>query len=80
MIPKVIHYCWFGNNKKSRLIRKCIKSWKKYCKDYKIIEWNETNFNIEINDYVSEAYREKKWAFVSDYARLWIIYNYEEFI
>lgn len=76
MIPKVIHYCWFGNNKKSRLIRKCIKSWKKYCKDYTIIEWNETNFNIEINDYVSEAYREKKWAFVSDYARLWIIYNY----
>lgn len=76
MIPKVIHYCWFGNNNKSRLVKKCIKSWKKYCPEYKIIEWNETNFNLECNDYVIEAYKHKKWAFVSDYVRLWVIYNY----
>lgn len=76
MIPKVIHYCWFGGNEKSKLIKKCMKSWKKYCLDFEIKEWNESNFDIEINDYVKEAYQQKKWAFVSDYARLWIIYNY----
>lgn len=76
MIPKTIHYCWFGGNPKSKLIKKCIKSWKKYCPDYEIKEWNERNFNVNINDYVKEAYQEKKWAFVSDYARLWIVYNY----
>lgn len=76
MIPKVIHYCWFGGNEKSKLIKKCIRSWKKYCPDYEIKEWNENNFNININDYVKEAYQEKKWAFVTDYARLWIVYNY----
>ena len=75
-IPKIIHYCWFGENPKSKLIKKCIKSWKKYCPDYEIIEWNESNFDININDYVKEAYQEKKWAFVTDYARLWVIYNY----
>ena len=73
---KVIHYCWFGKNPKSELIKKCIISWKNLCPDYKIIEWNEDNFNININNYVKEAYKAKKWAFVSDYARLWIIYNY----
>lgn len=75
MIPKVIHYCWFGKNKKSKLIKKCIKTWKKYCPDYKIVEWNEDNFNVNCNKYVKEAYENKKWAFVSDYARLWILYN-----
>ena len=74
-IPKTIHYCWFGGNPKSKIINKCIKSWKKYCPDYQIIEWNESNFDINCNKYVSEAYQNKKWAFVSDYARLWIIYN-----
>ena len=78
-IPKVINYCWFGNNPKSLLIIKCINSWKKYFPDYKIIEWNEKNFNININKYVSDAYKNKKWAFVSDYARIWIIYNYGGF-
>lgn len=58
-------------------MRKCIKSWKKYCPDYKIVEWNEKNFDIQGScDYVREAYREQKWAFVSDYVRLWIIYNF----
>ena len=76
MIPKVIHYCWFGHNPKSELMLRCIASWKKYCPDYEIIEWNEENFEISQNDYAREAYEEKKWAFVTDYARLWIIYNH----
>lgn len=76
MIPKVIHYCWFGRGEKSPLIKKCIKSWHKYCPDYEIIEWNEDNFDVNCNAFVKEAYECKKWAFVSDYARLWILYNY----
>lgn len=76
MIPKIIHYCWFGKSEKSELILKCIDSWKKYCPECKIIEWNEENFDINKNEYVYEAYSEKRWAFVSDYARLWAVYNY----
>lgn len=76
MIPKKIHYCWFGSNPKSKLIKKCIKSWKKHCPDYEIIEWNEDNFDINCCDYVKEAYEAKKWAFLTDYARLWIVYNH----
>ncbi|WP_279160255.1 glycosyltransferase family 32 protein [Thomasclavelia cocleata] len=76
MIPKIIHYCWFGNNSKPKLMKQCIKSWKKCCPDYEIIEWNESNFDIGCNTYVKEAYEEKKWAFVTDYVRLWIIYHY----
>lgn len=77
MIPKVIHYCWFGNNKKTKLMKKCIRSWKKYCPDYEIIEWNEKNFNIDESCvYVQEAYQEKKWAFVSDYVRLKTVYEH----
>lgn len=75
MIPKIIHYCWFGRNPKPELMQKCISSWKKYCPDYEIIEWNEDNFDITQNAYAKEAYDEKKWAFVTDYARLWIIYT-----
>lgn len=75
IIPKTINYCWFGNNEKPQIVKKCIESWKKYCPDYKIIEWNEKNFDININNYVKEAYKEKKYAFVSDFARLWIIYE-----
>lgn len=74
-IPKVIHYCWFGGNKKSSLIEKCIASWKHNCPSYEIKEWNETNFDISCCDYVKEAYQARKWAFVSDYARLWIVYH-----
>lgn len=76
MIPKVIHYCWFGRNSKPASVKKCIESWKKYCPDYQLIEWNEDNFSININLYCKQAYDMKKWAFVSDYARLWIIYHY----
>lgn len=74
-IPRRIHYCWFGNKPKSKLIMKCITSWKKFCPDYEIVEWNETNFDLTVNDYVKEAYEEKKYAFVSDYARLWAVYH-----
>lgn len=76
MIPKIIHYCWFGHNKKSKLIKRCIKSWEKYCPDYKIIEWNEDNFDINICPYVKEAYDEGKWAFVSDYVRFYVLKKY----
>ncbi len=75
MIPKVIHYCWFGGNPKSEIIKQCIESWKKYCPDYEIKEWNEENFDVNCIQYVKDAYEAKKWAFVSDYARLAIIYK-----
>ena len=76
MIPKIIHYCWFGRNEKSQLARKCIKSWKKYCPDYKIIEWNEDNFDVNRNDYTKMCYEQKKYAFLSDYVRLVVVAEY----
>lgn len=75
-IPKVIHYCWFGHAKLPRLAKKCIESWKNYCPDYEIIEWNETNFDYTSCAYAKEAYESKKWAFVSDYARFKILYEH----
>ena len=75
MIPKVIHYCWFGRNEKSDLINRCIESWQKHCPDYQIVEWNEDNFDANTCEYTREAYCAKKWAFVSDYARLKIIFE-----
>lgn len=75
MIPKVIHYCWFGNGEKSELVLKCIESWKKYCPDYEIIEWNENNYDVTKNRYMREAYEEKRWGFVPDYARIDIVYQ-----
>ncbi len=76
MIPKKIHYCWFGHNPLPELAQKCIASWKKYCPDYEIIEWNEDNFDIHCCPYVEEAYEAKKWAFASDYVRLYVVYTY----
>lgn len=76
MIPKKIHYCWFGGNPKSKLINKCMDSWKKFFPDYEIIEWNEENFDINCCQYVKEAYENKKWAFVSDYARHYVLNKY----
>lgn len=76
MIPKIIHYCWFGRNPLPELAQKCIASWKKYLPDYEIKEWNEDNFNVNIIPYTAEAYAAKKYAFVSDYARFWILYKY----
>ncbi len=76
MIPKKIHYCWFGKNPLPKFAKKCIKSWKKYCKDYEIIEWNEDNFDISSAPlYVRQAYEAKKWAFVTDYVRLKVVYE-----
>lgn len=75
-IPKVIHYCWFGRNPLPESAKKCIESWKKFFPDYTIKEWNEDNFDVNINQYSSEAYEAKKYAFVSDYARFWILYKY----
>lgn len=77
MIPKTIHYCWFGRNPKPKLAEKCIKSWKRCCRGYEIIEWNEGNFDIQSAPlYVRQAYDAKKWAFVTDYVRLKVIYDY----
>lgn len=76
MIPKVINYCWFGRNPLPESAIKCINSWKKFLPDYEIKEWNEDNFDVNIIPYTQEAYASKKYAFVSDYARFWILYNY----
>ena len=76
MIPKVIHYCWFGRNPLPPLAIKCIESWKKFLPDYEIKEWNEDNFDVNMIPYTKEAYEAKKYAFVSDYARFWILYHY----
>ena len=76
MIPKKIHYFWIGGNPKPKSVLFCIESWKKYCPDYEIIEWNETNYDFTKNEYMKQAYEAKKWAFVTDYARLDVIYRY----
>ena len=76
MIPKIIHYCWFGGNPKPQIIETCVASWKKYCPDWKIIEWNETNYDVNAHPYTRDAYEAKKWAFVSDVARLESIMKY----
>lgn len=75
MIPKKIHYCWFGRGQLPDLAIKCIESWKKYCPDYEIIEWNEDNFDVNCCEYVKEAYENRKFAFVSDYVRLYAMYT-----
>lgn len=75
MIPKIIHYCWFGGNPLPELAVKCIESWKKYCPDYEIKRWDESNFDLKCCDYVKEAYQAKKWAFVSDYVRFKVLYD-----
>ncbi len=72
-IPKVIHYCWFGKNPLPESVQNCIKSWKTYCPDYQIIEWNENNFDLSKSSFAQAAYSAKKWAFVSDYARVCIL-------
>jgi hypothetical protein len=76
MIPKIIHYCWFGHNPLPESAQKCIASWRKFLPNYEIKEWNEDNFDVNIIPYTKEAYAEKKYAFVSDYARFWILYKY----
>ena len=75
MIPKVIHYCWFGRGKMPELALKCIESWKKYCPDYEIKEWNEDNFDLDMYPYAREAYDNRKFAFVTDVVRLYALYH-----
>lgn len=76
MIPKIIHYCWFGGKDKPDSVKRCIASWKVYCPDYEIKEWNELNFDVNANNYCREAYKTGKWAFVSDVARLVVLKQY----
>lgn len=76
MIPKKIHYCWLGGKELPESAKKCIKSWQKYCPDYEIVEWNESNYDFTKNEYMRQALEAKKWGFVPDYARLDIIYTY----
>lgn len=72
-IPKIIHYCWFGGKEIPVQYRKWMESWKKYCSDYEIIEWNEKNYDVHKSKYMSQAYERGQWAFVTDYARIDII-------
>lgn len=76
MIPKRIIYCWFGRNEKPDCVKNCINTWKEKMSDWEFLEINEDNFDINYNEYVKEAYKNKKWAFVSDVARLWALYTY----
>lgn len=75
MIPKIIHYCWFGRGSMSGLALKCIESWHKYMPDWEYKLWNEDNFDIQSVPYVKEAYESRKFAFVTDYVRLWALYT-----
>lgn len=75
-IPKIVHYCWFGKGELPELAKKCIESWKKNLPDYEIKEWNESNFDLNCNKYVKEAYENRKYAFITDYVRLYVLYNY----
>lgn len=75
-IPKKIHYCWFGGKEKPEIVQKCIMSWKQHLPDYEMIEWNEQNFDINSNKYVREAYKERKYAFVSDFVRVYALYHF----
>ena len=74
-IPKVIHYCWFGKSSISENLKRYMASWKKFCPDYEIVRWDESNYDYKKNEYMYEAYRQKRWGFVPDYARLDIIYQ-----
>ena len=75
-IPKIIHYFWFGNGEIPELFYKCLDSWKKFCPDFEIKRWDETNFDINMSTYTKEAYEQKKYAFVSDYARFYVVEKY----
>ena len=76
MIPRIIHYCWFGRGELTPLAKKCIASWRQFFPDYEIREWNEESFDVNINPYTSEAYQAGKFAFVSDFTRFWVLYHY----
>lgn len=76
MIPKIIHYCWFGGNPMPESAVRCMESWKKYCPDYEIKEWNEKNFDVNATAYTREAFEARKWAFITDYVRLYALDRY----
>ena len=76
MIPKIIHYCWFGGAPKPESVLRCIDSWRKKCPDFEIREWTEKDIDVNQNAYTKEAYEAKAWGFVPDYLRLWIVYHY----
>ena len=76
MIPKIIHFCWFGHNPYPDKVKKCIQSWKKLLPEYEIICWNEENFDVNICQFTRDAYKKGKYAFVSDYARLYVLNKY----
>lgn len=75
-MDRIIHYCWFGKGEKSEKVTGCIESWKKVFSDCEIREWNESNFDINSVDFVKRAYEQRRWAFVSDYCRLFALYKY----
>lgn len=75
MIPKIIHYCWFGRGKMPPLLKKCLRSWKKYCPDWKIIRWDEDSFDVNSTLWTKQAYEAKKYAFVADYVRMKALYE-----
>ena len=76
MIPKIIHYCWFGGNPEPEDVKSCIRSWKRVCPDYEIRRWDEENFDVTAHPFMKAAYEAKAWAFVSDYARLKVVYDH----
>ena len=73
MIPKIIHYCWFGRGQMPALAEKCLASWSKYLPEYKVMVWNEDTFDIDAHPYTREAYQARKFAFITDYVRLWAL-------
>lgn len=75
MIPKIVHYCWFGHGEMPELAKNCINSWKKYLPEYKLKLWNEDNFDLDLYPYVREAYECRKFAFVTDVVRLYALYH-----
>ncbi|GHU58953.1 glycosyl transferase [Spirochaetia bacterium] len=76
MIPKIIHYCWFGGNPLPELAQKCITSWRKHCPGYELKLWNETNFDINMVPFTAQVASVKKWGFIVDYIRAWVVFNY----
>lgn len=75
-IPKIIHYCWFGGGELPERDKKCIESWRKFCPDYEIIEWNENNYDVTQIPYIKEAYAARRWAFVTDFVRIDVVFQY----
>lgn len=75
-ISKIIHYCWFGGKEKPDIVKKCLYSWHEHLSGYEIIEWNEENFDVHCHTYVKEAYESRKFAFVSDYVRVYALYHF----